>query len=124
MFRTNKLRGPIPSEIGGLHSLEKLKLQMNSLSGSVPSHLSRCRNLDTISLNDNSLTGTFPTGFGLVSSLVRLEIQGNKLGGTNTRLDLRLAGMSSLQTFQRIVEGRSQKSPAHAVLYAISHNPR
>ena len=56
----NKLRGPLPAELGSLTHLEALGLGSNELTGPIPAELGALINLHTLWLSNNELTGPIP----------------------------------------------------------------
>jgi len=56
----NQLTGPIPSEIGNLTNLSKLKLEYNQLTGSIPSAIGNLTSLTYLDLGRNALSGVIP----------------------------------------------------------------
>lgn len=91
-WTSRDLEGTIPSEIGHLTRLERLKLGNNHLYGSIPSTLSKLTMLEHLELYRNDLTGTLPWLAGMVH-LKRFLAQSNHLEGT---LSDSLCGLSSL----------------------------
>ena len=58
------MSGEIPSELGGLSSLEYLYLSYNQLSGEIPPELGALSNLREMYLRNNQLSGCIPSGVG------------------------------------------------------------
>ena len=56
----NQLTGEIPTELGSLTNLERLRLSKNLLSGEIPAELGRLTNLTVLHLSGNQLTGCVP----------------------------------------------------------------
>ena len=56
----NELNGTIPSELGSLTNLERLKLSKNQLRGPIPPELGNLSNLKFLDLYENRLSGRFP----------------------------------------------------------------
>jgi hypothetical protein len=56
--QSNRLSGPLPSEMGRLTLLEALYLYDNNLTGSIPSEFASLTDLTYVTLNFNELTGT------------------------------------------------------------------
>ena len=77
----NRLTGAIPTELGGLSSLEKLYLRHNRLTGSIPTQLGNISTLESLFLNSNKLTGSVPAELGQLSSLNTPLIHNNDLTG-------------------------------------------
>ena len=66
---SNKLTGPIPSELGNLRILRDLYLHSNKLAGDVPSELGNLGELYELHMvAGNELTGCVPPGIGDVPS--------------------------------------------------------
>ena len=57
---SNQLTGEIPSEIGNLTNLDRLRLQFNQLTGEIPSEIGNLTNLTDLTLSDNQFTGVIP----------------------------------------------------------------
>ena len=93
-FKSNRLRGPIPPELGSLSRLESLSLDFNQLTGTIPPELARLSNLEHLSLVRNQLTGTIPPELGNLSNLEYLSLHSNKLTGT---IPPELARLSNLE---------------------------
>ena len=83
--------GEIPSELGGLESLEELALHDNQLTGEIPSELGELESLEGLALADNQLTGEIPSELGGLESLTRLYLSGND--GLSGPLPLELKGL-------------------------------
>ncbi|KAL2503504.1 LRR receptor-like serine/threonine-protein kinase FLS2 [Abeliophyllum distichum] len=83
MFRAFgcNIKGPIPSEIGNLSSLESIDLDSNKLTGFIPSTLGKL-NLEAIYLEHNSLSGYIPPDLCQLSKLGDLYLNANMLNGT------------------------------------------
>lgn len=79
---SNELSGPIPPELGDLENLSgSLVLDENRLSGPIPEELANLRNAWGISLAHNALTGDIPPAFGTMDHLRELRLQNNALSG-------------------------------------------
>ncbi|CAM9906467.1 unnamed protein product, partial [Ectocarpus fasciculatus] len=61
--------GSIPTWLGFLSTLEKLRLSGNQLVGHVPKELGDLENLQWLSLQNNHLTGAIPTELASLSAL-------------------------------------------------------
>ena len=77
----NSLTGPIPPELGELKKLEILKLGFNHLSGSIPPELGGLESLRVLSLSGNQLTGPIPPELGNIPKLHWLHLSHNMLSG-------------------------------------------
>ena len=76
------LAGSIPTKLGRLSTLTKLRLDSNSLTGSIPAELGTLSGLTHIWLDGNSLTGSIPVEFGTLSNLMWLDLGENSLTGS------------------------------------------
>jgi len=113
-LQSNRLAGAIPSELGGLASLEQLYLQRNQLSGNIPVELGGLASLQWLLLNHNALTGAVPADLGDLASLQGLLINNNSdLAGA---LPLALSSLSALSLFR--YEGTGLCVPADAAFRA------
>ena len=80
-LHANQLSGEIPSELGSLANLERIDLWANQLSGEIPRELGRLTNLETLSLSSNNLSGDIPSELGSLSDLTSLDLRYNNLSG-------------------------------------------
>jgi hypothetical protein len=78
---TRNLRGPIPSILGTLATLETLTLGNNNLSGEIPAALGKLANLTSLSLFGNRLEGSIPAALGDATNLRSLNLSENQLTG-------------------------------------------
>lgn len=60
---TNKLTGPLPHEIGNWNSIQVIAIQNNHLLGSLPNILGNLKNLVSLDLSRNQFTGSIPDSF-------------------------------------------------------------
>jgi LRR receptor-like serine/threonine-protein kinase FLS2 len=114
---SNRLRGPIPSEVGYLPNLKSLTLGNNSISssiptslgasvslrlldvsanklrGSIPPAIAGMKRLHSLLLSLNSLTRTLPSELGMMTGLSVLSLRFNCISGT---LPSEIGSMSSL----------------------------
>ncbi|CAN6727228.1 unnamed protein product [Malus baccata var. baccata] len=90
----NHLTGNIPTDIGKLTRLRKLRLFTNKLSGSIPSTLGNLTMLDTLELQGNNLHGDIPSSLGKCQSLLQLDISQNNLNGTIPQQVFELTSLS------------------------------
>lgn len=81
-FSSNQLSGPIPTELRHLANLKGLWLDGNQLSGFIPSELGQLINLDSLNLSNNQLNGPIPPELRQLSNLKSLLLNGNQLSGT------------------------------------------
>ena len=91
----NELTGTIPAELGDLSSLRTLLLNSNGLTGMIPPELGDLSSLRSLVLSANELTGTIPAELGDLSSLTELSLETNKLTGT---IPAKLGDLSSLRS--------------------------
>ena len=77
-----KLRGSIPSTLGNLSTLERLRLAGNGLTGSIPSSLSKLWRLKELGLQENRLTGSIPSSLSKLFNLRHLWLRDNQLTGS------------------------------------------
>ena len=81
-LQNNFLQGQIPPEIGGLSSLEYLRLGGSyALTGPLPEELFDLPNLKTLNLRRFNLGGAVPTGIARLAQLKQLYLGGAGLGG-------------------------------------------
>ncbi|XP_059628716.1 probable LRR receptor-like serine/threonine-protein kinase At3g47570 [Cornus florida] len=77
------LPGVIPQEVGNLHELEIIFLELNSLTGLIPATMFNISTLKEIGLTENHLTGNLPSSIGrTLPNLDYLSLGGNNLSGT------------------------------------------
>ncbi|KAL1561857.1 putative inactive leucine-rich repeat receptor-like protein kinase [Salvia divinorum] len=79
------LVGPLPSEIGGLVSLEILNVTSNMFGGSIPREMSFIKNLQTLILDHNRFEGEIPDWIGSLPSLRVLSVKNNSFSGSFPR---------------------------------------
>ena len=75
------LSGVIPPEIGGLTSLESLKLSSFNLRGTLPFELGQLTNLKSLQINQTQIRESIPSQIGQLSNLEILDISQNLLTG-------------------------------------------
>ena len=78
----NGLVGPIPQELGDLHSLTTLDLGRNGLTGSIPSELGGLTHLIVLDLSNNELDGPIPQELDGLQRLTDLSLETNFLTGS------------------------------------------
>ena len=64
----NRLKGPIPTQLGQLSRLAELNLWGNGLSGQIPPELGRLRHVTSLHLEGNDFTGCLPNALSLVQT--------------------------------------------------------
>ncbi|CAB9497022.1 leucine Rich Repeat [Seminavis robusta] len=77
----NHISGNIPTEIIALTALEDLYLGGNDLVGGIRTELGLMTNLDWLSLWGNIFFGEIPSELGLLTQLTMLDIYNNQLSG-------------------------------------------
>jgi Leucine-rich repeat (LRR) protein len=88
------LTGPIPTELGGISTLQYLYLQSNALNGTLPTELGRLQGLLKLDIYYNELSGSLPSQLGSLSSLNRLDLGMNNVTGP---IPSELGQLSTLQ---------------------------
>ncbi|KAM2565264.1 hypothetical protein TB1_007914 [Malus domestica] len=103
----NNLSGTIPTSLGGLCSLEILKLNDNNFGGEIPDALQNCSNLRSIDLGDNKLSGNIPLWIGgsNVSKLSMLRLRSNYLSGHISQQLCNLHGLHILDLSNNSLSG-------------------
>ena len=96
-LRSRGLNGTIPSELGSLSSLQKLKLSYSGLTGTIPSELGSLGNLTHLWLDRNSLGGTIPSELGSLSNLTFLKLNVNSPPELSGTIPSELGSLSNLQ---------------------------
>lgn len=81
LFDRNNFTGPIPASIGGIPSLEVLRLNNNGFMGEVPP-LNNLTKLQVLMLSNNKLSGQIPNLTGM-SSLENVDISNNSFDPSN-----------------------------------------
>ncbi len=81
LLTSNRLKGPIPVELGQLENLFILNLGFNRLTGPIPAELGQLKNLITLDLSYNQLTGPIPVELGQLENLVLMQFRHNQLSG-------------------------------------------
>ena len=107
----------------GLSDLKVLNVHSNRLTGPIPTELGRSSNLEDLYLHNNRLSGTIPSELGNLRILNRLWLSNNRLSGevpSGARsLDRPYSSESSWQPFERDDTGRSW-GPSGAVWRACA----
>ncbi|KAL8045766.1 hypothetical protein ABFX02_08G135200 [Erythranthe guttata] len=80
-----KAIGVIPSEIGNLHNLDELAIELNQISGTIPLSIFNISSLQLLRLHRNQLSGNLPKEIGNLTKLKRLGLTENKLTGVLPR---------------------------------------
>jgi hypothetical protein len=87
---SNRLSGPIPTQLGSLSKLTSLFLSSNELSGPIPPQLLSLARLLFLDLSKNDLSGPILPELGRLTRLYDLDLSSNDLSGPIPR------GLSSL----------------------------
>jgi len=66
----NALDGTLPTELGSVTTLERLRLARNSLTGGIPASFNNLVNLTSLKLNGNMLSGAISDGIVALTSLL------------------------------------------------------
>jgi len=64
-----EFKGSIPTELGLLSKLRRLRLWANELNGTIPTELGGLTSIQILGLRDNKLSGTIPTELGVLNNL-------------------------------------------------------
>ena len=95
LLSTNRLSGPLPTELGTLTGLRRLLLGANRANrAEVPRWLGNLTSLEELDLSTNGLTGRLPDELGNLTNLRRLNLGYNNLGG---QLPAWLGNLTSLE---------------------------
>lgn len=78
----NGLKGYLPADLCGLHTLAYLYMADNALMGGLPEHLGEMESLKVIWLVNNYLTGSIPESIGELKNLYYLALENNRLSGS------------------------------------------
>ncbi|XP_076948907.1 uncharacterized protein LOC143621020 [Bidens hawaiensis] len=77
----NQLHGNLPTSIGNLVGLNRLRLDGNYFTGNIPSTIGNLKRLQAIDLCQNQLAGQIPDSIGNLSSMITISLFSNKLEG-------------------------------------------
>ncbi len=102
-LRSESLSGTLPTALGRLSKLQRLRLAGNSLSGGLPPELGTLSHLTELTLGGNSLNGVIPAELGNLSKLTHLSLHGNRLTGD---IPPELSNLSNLE-WLRIFDGNT-----------------
>ena len=80
----NGLAGRLPSQLGDLVRMTRLRVGGNALSGSIPP-LGKLVDLTELDLGDNELSGRIPRELGNLVNLTELDLSDNALSGSIPR---------------------------------------
>ncbi|XP_059302784.1 receptor-like protein EIX1 [Lycium ferocissimum] len=80
----NEIGGSLPSSIGSLKHLKRIKLSGISLVGTIPDSIGNLSLLEELSLSDNYMSGHIPATLGKLSKLVDIDIGSNSWSGVIT----------------------------------------
>lgn len=78
----NLLRGPLPSQMSQLTSLQGLELDGNTFTGPIPITISSLLNLTRLTLSNNQLSGNIPSEIASLPALMSIELRNNFFTGT------------------------------------------
>jgi Leucine-rich repeat (LRR) protein len=81
-LHSNGLNGPLPTEIGYLTHLTRLRLSNNKLFGKIPTQMGDLTELRKLYLLQNEFEGRFPTELNELTHLETLLLQNNDLLGS------------------------------------------
>ncbi|URE29072.1 Leucine Rich Repeat [Musa troglodytarum] len=93
---SNHLKGPIPSSISVLGSLQTLDLSSNALSGTLPDSIGDLAALRSASFAHNSLSGPIPVSMSQLTLLVHLDLSSNQFNGSIPKSLSKLKGLKFL----------------------------
>ncbi|KAL6182623.1 hypothetical protein ACLB2K_044038 [Fragaria x ananassa] len=112
-LQNNSFTGPLPHEIGRLHRLRTLVVQVNKLEGIIPPALQHCQKLELLSLSYNRLTGQIPKELGFLPKLRGLYLGVNNFDAGN--IPVSLGNISTLQALSLPNAGLTGSFP-HSLL--------
>eukprot|EP01018_Ginkgo_biloba_P004105 Gb_32503 [translate_table: standard] len=87
-LRSNRLAGPLPSDLANLKVLRSLYVQHNLLSGPLPPSLPVWTRLNRLDLSFNRFNGTIPFSLNNLTHLTALYLQNNSLSGSIPNLNI------------------------------------
>lgn len=76
------MSGTLPSQLGALTKLTRLRAYGSAFSGQVPTEFGNMTSMQDFRLQESSLTGALPTQLGQWSGLKTLYLWGNQLSGS------------------------------------------
>lgn len=80
-FKSNRLGGTLPPEIGGLSLLRNLDVSKNSMTGNIPESYGNLELLGSLYLSENSFSGEIPSSFNQLTELTIFTAERNSLTG-------------------------------------------
>ncbi|KAF5196547.1 Leucine-rich repeat receptor protein kinase ems1 [Thalictrum thalictroides] len=80
-FQDNRMKGPIPKELGNLVKLKRVLLGGNDYTGELPDSLGNLKNLTDFRIDAASLSGKIPEFIGNWIKLERLDMHGTSMEG-------------------------------------------
>ena len=104
----NGLTGQLPTEIGQLHDLERLRLDENELTGDIPPTIGTLVSLRWLFLSSNQLSGPIPLELGNLTNLTDLYLDRNDFEG---RIPEELGNLASLQFLNLLGNNLSGEIP-------------
>ena len=107
--------GTLPSTIGSLSALTKLKVSLSSFSGSIPAEIGSLTMLSALFISGGSMTGTIPDAVGSLTKLTSLTLSYNTLSG---ELPETLGSLHQLETLS--VTGNSLSGSVPSSLCGVT----
>jgi hypothetical protein len=96
----NNLQGELPASLGGLSSLEWLRIFSNHIRGTIPPSLGQLEKVKRFYLRDNELHGTLPASLGNMKAMVDFGVNENQLTGSIDTSRARALAASEAGTFR------------------------
>jgi LRR receptor-like serine/threonine-protein kinase FLS2 len=115
----NNLTGNIPSTIGELERLQRLKIDGNRIEGFLPEDICQLKNLGEIHLQNNEISGSIPNCISNFNLLQRLNFSSNKLESSIPLNLWNLQNLLFLDLSSNFIDG--YLSPNMKKLDAIEH---
>ncbi|KAF8008400.1 hypothetical protein BT93_K2166 [Corymbia citriodora subsp. variegata] len=95
-MRGNDISGDIPYEIKNLNKIKIMYLSQNNFSGHIPESIGNLTMLIMLKLHSNNLQGPIPSSLGNCQSLLLLDLSANNLSGN---IPSEIMGLSSLSIY-------------------------
>ncbi|GLT44494.1 hypothetical protein SLA2020_183860 [Shorea laevis] len=116
LFDSNNLKGPIPSTLGLVKSLQVIRFDNNSLGGSVPLNLNNLTSLQELYLSNNNLNGPLPYLTGMIN-LNTLDLSNNRF--STSVIPTWVSSLSSLTTLR--MENTQLQGEVPVNLFRLPH---